>query len=45
MLRIVLPLGALEPASSYAQEYPALLAAPDRTDADRQNDNARRKNF
>jgi predicted methyltransferase len=41
MLTILLLLGALAAASSYAQDYPALLAAPDRTDADRQNDNKR----
>ena len=41
MLSIVLPLGAFAAASSYAQDYPSLLAAPDRTDADRQNDKKR----
>jgi len=41
MLSIVLPLGTFAGASSYAQDYPSLLAAPDRTDADRQNDKKR----
>jgi predicted methyltransferase len=41
MLTIVLPFGALAASSSYAQDYPSLLAAPDRTDADRQNDKKR----
>jgi predicted methyltransferase len=41
MLSLVLPLGAFAAASSYAQDYPSLLAAPDRTEADRQNDKKR----
>lgn len=41
MLALVMPLGALAAAPSHAQDYPALLAAPDRTDADRQNDKKR----
>ena len=41
MLSIVLSLGAFAAASSYAQDYPSLLAAPDRTEADRQNDKKR----
>jgi predicted methyltransferase len=41
VLTIVLPLGALAAPFSYAQDYPTLLAAPDRTDADRQNDKKR----
>src|SRR3954469_16732569 len=41
MLSFVLPLGAFAAASSYAQDYPSLLAAPDRTEADRQNDKKR----
>ena len=46
MLSLVLPLGAFAAASSYAQDYPSLLAAPDRTEADRRTiRNARRRNF
>jgi predicted methyltransferase len=41
MLTIVLPFGALAAFSSYAQDYSSLLAAPDRTDADRENDKKR----
>ena len=41
MFSIVLALGAFAAASSHAQDYPSLLAAPDRTDADRQNDKKR----
>ena len=41
MLGIVLPLAVFRAASAHAQDYPALLAAPDRTDADRQNDQKR----
>jgi predicted methyltransferase len=41
MLTIALPLGAFAASPSYAQDYPSLLAAPDRTDADRQNDKKR----
>jgi predicted methyltransferase len=41
MLTIVLPLSALAASPSYAQDYTSLLAAPDRTDADRQNDKKR----
>jgi predicted methyltransferase len=41
MLTIVLPFGALAAFPSYAQDYSSLLAAPDRTDADRQNDKKR----
>jgi predicted methyltransferase len=41
MLTIALPLGAFAASPSRAQDYPSLLAAPDRTDADRQNDKKR----
>src|SRR4051794_12267590 len=41
MLALVMPLGALAAAPAHAQDYAALLAAPDRTDADRQNDKRR----
>jgi predicted methyltransferase len=41
MLAIVLPLGAFAASCSYAQDYTSLVAAPDRTDADRQNDKKR----
>jgi predicted methyltransferase len=41
MLALVMPLGALAAAPSHAQDYRSLLAAPDRTDADRQNDQKR----
>jgi len=41
VLGILMPLSPLAAASSHAQDYSALLAAPDRTDADRQNDKKR----